>query len=265
MIKEILDANQEVRESEMTPMTPQDETQPCADCVESQATDAKAQSDHILTLYQKLLAHFGDPQWWPAASREEMIIGAILVQNVSWKNTEKALQLVREKFGFTFLALREAPIEELAACVRSTRFYQSKAARLKAFAFWIEAQCKDNLDQLFARDLTELRRLLLLAPGIGPETADDILLYAANQPSFVIDTYTKRIMRRVGIGPERDSYEAWRAYFMERLPPDALLYNRYHALIDRLGNQLCRVKDPLCSDCPLKDCCVHARAKSLLD
>ena len=239
--------------------------QPCADHAASHAVSANAQSDLLHKLYHKLLAHYGDPNWWPAASREEMMIGAILVQNVSWKNTVTALHLVRERFGFTFRALREAPLDELAACIRATRFYQSKAARLQAFSFWIEAQCGDDLDRLFARDAIELRRHLLSAPGIGPETADDILLYAAELPSFVIDSYTKRIMRRIAIGPERDTYEAWRSFFMERLPADVLLYNRYHALIDQLGSQVCRASRPLCTACPLKTCCTYARSQSSAD
>jgi endonuclease III related protein len=212
--------------------------------------------EELLHIYDLMFQHFGDRQWWPAETREEIIIGAILVQSVSWKNTMKAIELLKEHQLLSFAALYDAPLEDIEACVRSTRYYKMKARKLKAFAAHIVERYNGDLALLFAQPMEDLRRELLSIYGIGPETADDIVLYAANMPSFVVDAYTKRIFSRLGWVYEDIPYEVLRQWFMDHLPQDVKLYNQYHALIDGVGHHYCLNQKPKCSECPLKVLCM---------
>jgi endonuclease-3 related protein len=142
----------------------------------------------------------------------------------------------------------------LTRLIRPCGYYNAKALKLKAFAQWLEKNYNDDLDKLFASDIAYLRQQLLSIHGIGEETADSIILYAANKPIFVIDAYTRRITSRIGITPDDNSYTAFQSLFMNNLPPDARLFNEYHALLVHLGKNVCR-KQPLCLQCPLNDIC----------
>ncbi len=213
---------------------------------------------HLLDIYERLFAHYGDRRWWPADTPEEVIIGAILVQNVAWKNVETAIARLREKGWLSLCALREAPIEEVEGCIVSTLYYRMKARKLQAFAAMVETEFAGDAGLMLALPADELRARLLAVWGIGPETADDIILYAANQPSFVIDAYTRRIFSRLGLTKEKATYEELRAFFMRHLTADVALYNQYHALIDALGHSLCLKKRPRCSECPLCTMCPSA-------
>ncbi|MCL6637236.1 MAG: hypothetical protein K6T26_04725, partial [Alicyclobacillus sp.] len=146
----------------------------------------------LLHVYERLLSHFGDRGWWPAETAEEVVIGAILVQNVAWSNVVRALDQLRQRDWLNFHALAAAPFEELAACVVSTRFYRMKAKKLKHLAEYLVAHYEGQLERLFAQPAEALRSELLALYGVGPETADDIVLYAAGLPTFVIDAYTRR-------------------------------------------------------------------------
>lgn len=212
----------------------------------------------LFEIYRSLEARLGDRQWWPAETREEMMIGALLVQNVSWANTVRALDKLRQMDLLTFPALCNAPSEAIEECIRSTRFYKSKTQKLKALAQHVVAKYDNNLDTFFHQPMEQLRGELLRIHGIGQETADDILLYAAQFPSFVIDAYTKRIFARLGLIDETIPYQDLRAWFMNHLPADVRLYNQYHALLDAIGHSFCTTKKPKCMDCPLNVHCQFA-------
>jgi endonuclease-3 related protein len=208
----------------------------------------------LTNIYQRLLERFGPQHWWPADEPFEVIVGAILTQSAAWANVEKAINNLREAGALSPEALRKLPQPKLAELVYPCGYYNAKALKLKAFADWLGNHYGDDLGRLFALDINDLRRDLLSVHGIGPETADSIILYAAEKPAFVIDAYTRRIFSRLGLAPERDSYAAYQALFMDNLPRDTQLFNEYHALLVCLGKNVCR-RQPLCGECPLNDVC----------
>jgi endonuclease-3 related protein len=208
----------------------------------------------LTDIYRRLLKRFGPQHWWPADEPFEVIVGAILTQSTAWGNVEKAIANLKKAGALSPQALRRLSQPELAEMVYPCGYYNTKALRLKAFADWLGAGYNDDLDRLFALDAAELRQELLGVHGIGPETADSIILYAAGKPVFVIDAYTRRILSRLGLAPEQESYAAYQALFSENLPLDVQLFNEYHALLVCLGKNCCR-RRPLCADCCLKDMC----------
>jgi endonuclease-3 related protein len=208
----------------------------------------------LVDIYQRLLDHFGPQHWWPAEEPFEVIIGAILTQSAAWGNVEKAIKNLRGAGALSSRALRKLSQAKLAELVYPCGYYNAKALKLKAFALWLGNHYHDDLNKLFALDAVELRHQLLSVNGVGPETADSIILYAAGKPVFVIDAYTRRIMGRLGLAPGRDSYAAYQALFTDNLPTDAKLFNEYHALLVCLGKNVCR-RQPLCADCCLNDIC----------
>jgi endonuclease-3 related protein len=208
----------------------------------------------LVDVYHRLMGRFGPQHWWPADEPFEVIIGAILTQSAAWGNVEKAINNLREAGALSPRALRKLPQSELAELVYPCGYYNAKALKLKAFALWLGNHYNDDLNKLFALNAADLRQQLLSVHGIGPETADSIILYAAGKPAFVVDAYTRRIMGRLGLAPERDSYAAYQALFTEHLPKDAQMFNEYHALLVCLGKNVCR-RQPLCADCCLEDIC----------
>ncbi len=212
-------------------------------------------------IYERLFAHYGDRRWWPAETTEEVIIGAILVQNVAWKNVVTAIDRLRGSGLLTLAALHRAPVERIEECIVSTLYYRVKAQKLKTFAAMVDREFAGDAGRLLALPANELRARLLAVWGIGPETADDIILYAAHQPSFVVDSYTRRIFFRLGLTREKATYEELRGFFMRHLPPDTALYNQYHALIDALGHSLCLNRRPRCDECPLRSICPAAKGR----
>ncbi len=210
----------------------------------------QALSQILLNIYQRLMAHYGPQHWWPAQEPFEVIVGAILTQSAAWINVEKAIANLKAAGALSPGALRQRSHSEVAQLVHPCGYYNAKAQKLKAFARWLGDQYNDSLDKLFANNTDRLRQQLLAIYGIGEETADSIILYAANKPTFVIDAYTRRIISRIGLAPRRNSYAAYQTLFMANLPADARLFNEYHALLVRLAKNICQ-PHPLCQQCCL--------------
>lgn len=163
---------------------------------------------------------------------------------------EKAIENLRRAKALSSEVLQRIPEKELAALIHSCGYYNVKARKLKAFVNWFGGRYDFSLEKMFSGDPTILREELLGVYGIGEETADSVLLYAGNKPIFVIDAYTRRIIDRLGLSPKENNYSAYQALFMSNLPPDARLFNEYHALLVRLGKEQCR-KKPVCEGCCL--------------
>lgn len=205
----------------------------------------------IQPLYDALLSRWGEQHWWPARTRLEMMLGAILTQNTAWTNVEKAISNLRENSALNFRTLDTTAPERLAEWIRPAGYFNQKAARIKGMVATIRNRFDGSLDRLFALDTPTLRSELLSWKGVGPETADSILLYAAKRPVFVIDAYTRRVLLRHGLCGEKTRYDELARLFTDSLPADAKLFNEYHALIVRLGKEHCKTK-PECSGCPLE-------------
>ena len=210
----------------------------------------------LAEVYRRLLEAHGPRGWWPGEGPFDVIIGAILTQAASWKNVELALTNLKAANCWSFQAIYACPLEELAGIVRPSGYFNAKAAKLKAFAAHVLELYDGDLDRMLDQETPPLRRELLSIHGIGPETADDILVYAAAKPSFVIDTYTTRILERLGMVPEdgRRKYEHWQALFHDNLPADVPLFNEFHALLDHHAGSACR-KTPACEGCCLLPVC----------
>lgn len=210
--------------------------------------------EELLKIYQTLLDHFGPRNWWPAETRFEVIVGAILTQFVAWRNVEQAISALKQKNLISPRALYEAEDRIIEELIRPTRFYKQKRERLKEFCEVLIKKYNGDLNRFFNQDLESLREELLDIKGIGPETADTIMLYAAEKPVFVVDAYTRRIFHRLGYFEPNIDYNSMQEFFIKHLPRDVELYNEYHALIDALGNKACR-KTPVCKECPLTKSC----------
>jgi len=216
--------------------------------------DNQSLGQTLLDIYRRLLAHFGPQHWWPAQEPFEVIVGAILTQSAAWGNVEKAIANLKAAKALSPWALRQLSASELANLVHPCGYYNAKALKLKSFAYWLGNHYDDDLNKLFANNIYDLCQQLLSIHGIGQETADSIILYAANKPIFVIDAYTRRIINRIGLAPKRNNYAAYQSLFMDNLPPDAGLFNEYHALLVCLGKNVCRSR-PLCRQCCLNNIC----------
>ena len=209
-------------------------------------------------IFQKLAAAYGPLHWWPAETPFEVAIGAILTQNTNWKNVEMAIDNLRRELALTPKALAEIPRVKLEQLIRPSGFFRQKAERLQLLVEHLFIHHHGSLEQLLLQPLDRARSELLRLKGIGPETADSILLYAGNLPSFVVDAYTRRLFERLGDLQGNEKYEEIRAWFMTQLPEDSDLFNEYHALIVEHCKRLCR-KRPRCGDCCLNDICSEAR------
>jgi endonuclease-3 related protein len=210
-------------------------------------------------VYERLFTRYGPQFWWPGEEPFEVMVGAVLTQSVAWKNVETAIAALKEIGALSPAALREMSLEQIAALIRPTVYYNVKARKLKALVGWFGESCRDSLAVMREKETFQLRNELLNVWGIGEETADSIVLYAAEKPVFVIDAYTRRILGRIGLKPDRDTYADYQAMFMKNLPADVPLFNEYHALFVRLGKEVCRPK-PLCGDCCLKEICSTGEA-----
>jgi len=195
---------------------------------------------------------FGPRQWWPGETPFEVVIGAILTQNTNWSNVEKAIKNLKTAGKLSPEGIYGLSITELAELIKPSGFFNVKAKRVKAFINWLFSRYEGNLSKMFARDLQTLRSELLSVKGIGPETADSILLYAGNMPTFVVDAYTHRIFSRHELIPEESTYDEMKSFFEENLPEDVQLFNEYHALLVNIGKTFCKTKK-VCEPCPLKD------------
>ncbi len=214
--------------------------------------DSRAALPGLQEYYRALFRALGPQNWWPARTPFEVIVGAILTQNTAWTNVEKAIANLRRERLLSPAALERVPRAKLARLIRSSGYFRQKAKKLKAFVKFLRREYGGSLAKMFRAPIPELREKLLAVHGIGPETADSILLYAARHPVFVVDAYTKRILTRHGLVTEKAGYEELRALFEKSLPRDAQLYNEFHGLIVMTGKHWCRTKNPLCHACPLQ-------------
>jgi endonuclease-3 related protein len=201
-------------------------------------------------IYERLAAHFGVTGWWPGDTPFEIAVGAILTQNTAWTNVEKAIENLKRGRLLSPRAIVSCPSETLEAAVYPTGYFRVKALRLRIFCDHLIDRYGGSMKRMARRPLEELRPELLAIPGIGPETADDILLYACDKPVFVVDAYTQRILHRHGLIEAPVRYEALRALFEGHLPADVALYKEYHGLIVYTGKDFCR-RVPRCAACPL--------------
>ena len=220
------------------------------------ASDTRSINRRLNKIYRLLLARYGPQHWWPADTDFEVIVGAILTQSAAWGNVEKAISNLKQGQVMSPRSLRKLSSDKLAKLIYPSGYYNAKALKLKAFVKYLEEAYEDSLEKLFTLDIQRLRSELLNIHGIGPETADSIILYSAHKPIFVVDAYTRRILTRVGLNPLRDNYSDFQAIFMDNLPADEKLFNEYHALLVRHGKEVCK-KVPLCEICCLKQLCLY--------
>lgn len=204
-------------------------------------------------LYSKLRSNFGFLNWWPGETKVEIVAGAILTQNTAWKNVEKAINNLKERGMLSLDGLANSGLKEIESAVKPSGFYRQKARKLKNFFMYIKENYS-SLEEFFKKDKEDLRKELLSLNGIGKETADSIILYAAEKPTFVVDAYTRRIMHRVYNLDEDIEYDRLKRYFEEELGPDLELYKDFHAQFVELGKRFCK-KKPVCKECPLRDVC----------
>jgi endonuclease-3 related protein len=205
-------------------------------------------------VYARLAARFGPAGWWPGETPFEVCLGAILTQNTSWANAEKALGVLRTRGRLSYSRLRSLPVSRLAVLIRSCGTFNVKARRVAAFLSFLGSEFGGSVEAMRGAKPGELRTKLIAVHGIGRETADSIALYAAGQLLFVVDAYTRRVFTRLGLLRGDEAYDDIQRIFMEHLLPDASLFNDYHAQIVRLAKDVCRPR-PRCGDCPLEDLC----------
>lgn len=205
----------------------------------------------LIEMYERLLRTVGPRHWWPGESPFEVIVGAILTQNTSWTNVEKAIDNLKKAGILSPLGIRGLERDELSQAIRPSGFYRLKASRLKRFVDFFYDEFAGDMSRMRSQDLESLRERLLKVNGIGPETADSILLYALEKPIFVVDAYTKRIFSRHDLISERWGYGEVQDMVMGELGRDVGIYNEFHALLVFLGKSWCR-RIPHCGGCPLE-------------
>lgn len=206
----------------------------------------------LMNIYNKLFSFYGHQYWWPGDSPFEIAVGAILTQNTSWLNVEKAIRNLKKERLLNAKALYYLPTEKLASLIRPAGYYNIKAKRLKSFMKFLFKCYNGSMKKMQKEMISSLRGKLLGVNGIGEETADSILLYALQKPVFVIDAYTKRVFSSHGIIEYKAAYEEYQKMFHQELDEDVQLFNEYHALLVRVGKEHCKPK-PLCEKCPLNE------------
>lgn len=217
------------------------------------AQPPKTEPSELLRRYFGRMFHELGPQgWWPARTRFEIILGAILTQNTSWQNVVLALQRLRKEGLLSLPRLKRATCAEIESCLRPAGFFRQKARTIRSFLDWLEYHCHGSLAAMFQRPAAELRRELLNIKGLGPETADAILLYAVGRPFFVADAYTRRILGRHGLVAEDARYSTVQDFLHHHLPADLALFNEFHALLVAVGKRFCKRTAPQCAGCPLE-------------
>jgi len=216
------------------------------------AQPARAAGKTLQQFYATLVERFGPQRWWPARTRLEIILGAILTQNTAWRNAALALKQLRQAGRLSWAGLRQASLAELEEGIRPAGFYRQKARAIRNFMDWLARVHGGSLDSLFALSPAEVRRQLLERKGLGPETVDAILLYAGRHPFFVADAYTRRILSRHGMLRAQATYAEAQRLLHEHLPQDQALFNEFHALLVEAGKRYCRREAPKCDGCPLE-------------
>ena len=210
----------------------------------------------INDIYRRLSEAYGPQRWWPAESPFEVMVGAVLTQSAAWTNVEKAILNLKTAQVLSPDAIRNMSFSELAEYIKSSGYYNVKARKLKSLVYWFGEKYADDIGSMAEIETQKLREELLAVYGIGPETADSIILYALGKPVFVIDAYTRRIFSRIGLIGEEDSYNDCQKLFTANLRTDTALFNEYHALIVKLAKEACN-KKPACGSCCLSQICPH--------
>lgn len=208
-------------------------------------------TNRIVEIHTRLFDHFGPQHWWPGETPFEIMLGAVLTQNTSWRNVSMVIEALKGEGLLFFSALEALPTEILAEKIRPSGYYNQKAKRLKGLFAAIREDSGD-LETFLDQDTATLREKLLAVKGIGPETADSITLYAAGKPVFVVDAYTYRILLRHDLIADDAGYEEIQDLFLGKLPTETQLFNEYHALLVRLAKEYCKKSNPLCDACPLQ-------------
>jgi len=208
--------------------------------------------EKIRRFYEALLAAYGPQGWWPADTPFEVAVGAILTQNTAWRNVERAIANLRREGLLSPEALARVDAEHLAVCLRPAGYFRIKAGRLKNFIRLLTERFGGRLEDLFALSTSELRETILGVSGIGPETADSIVLYAAHRPVFVVDAYTARVLHRHGLAEQDATYADLQELMQSSLPDDVEVFQEYHALLVAVAKQRCKKRQPVCPGCPLE-------------
>lgn len=216
------------------------------------------------TILFKLENHFGDQRWWPAESNFEIMVGAILAQNTSWSNAEKAICSLKNAKALGVEHIDKMPLMDLQQLIRPSGFYRLKARRIKTLTASLMEKFDGDVNRLKSLSLSCARSFLLKMNGVGPETADCMLLYAIGKPIFVIDSYTKRLLQRIGVEHTVNTYDHWQHFFMKNIPPDLRTYQQYHALMVAQSKLYCR-STPSCYGCPLLSLCKLGQSEKFLD
>ncbi len=211
----------------------------------------------LMYVYDALYEAFGPQNWWPGETQLEVIVGAVLTQNTSWKNVERAIMQMKRNGLLSLETLNVLGMEKLAELIRPSGYYNIKADRLREVVRFLSEN--GGIEVLSTRDTKGLRKDLLNIKGVGEETADSVLLYAFERPVFVVDAYTRRIFSRLGMLSERSRYSEIQRFFQDSLTESVKLFNEYHALIVRHGKEICRAKNPKCGECPLGEICEYKR------
>ena len=211
----------------------------------------KSQKKYLMEIYDLLFNAFGPQRWWPGETPFEIAVGAILTQNTNWGNVEKAINNLKKQNALNVKAMHNMADKKLVLLIKPAGYYNIKAKRLKNFLDFFTNHYKGSIEKMKTEDKKALREKLLNINGIGPETADSILLYALEKPIFVIDAYTKRVLKRHNVVSEKADYYELQEIFHKNLPQDTTLFNEFHALFVKLGKDFCRTK-PRCEACPLK-------------
>ncbi len=212
---------------------------------------AQSTAETLREMYAALMEAYGPQAWWPGETPTEVVIGAILTQNTSWKNVERAIARLRSAGALDWGRLRDLPAEEVAELIRPAGYFNVKARRLKNFVAWLFAEAGGDLAGLADRDVGSLRESLLSISGVGRETADAILLYALGKTTFVVDAYTARVAKRHRLIDVEAGYDELKELFEGALPADAAMFNEYHALIVEVGKRHCKPRAQ-CAGCPLE-------------
>lgn len=218
------------------------------------------EESNLKGVYACLLKTFGSQHWWPGETTFEIIVGAILTQNTNWGNVEKAIKRLKERKLLSVKSLTHVSSDDLADAIRPAGYFNVKTKRLKNFLFFLTSQYNGSLKKMEKTETSILRRELLSVNGIGPETADSILLYAFSRSIFVVDTYTQRIFARLNFVPEKEDYYKLQELFHSALGLSTPVFNEYHALIVALGKDYCK-PTPCCPKCPLRNRCFYFQKK----
>ena len=207
-------------------------------------------------VYSGLKKHYGWQQWWPAETDFEIMVGAILTQSTSWSNVEKAIDSLKSAHALDLEIINEMPRDHLSQLIYSAGFHNVKPDRLKSLSSYLLANFDGKIEALKRLPTGRARSQLLALDGIGPETADAILLYALGKSVFIVDTYTKRLFTRLGYSVEQDSYDSWQTFFASQIHKSTYTFQQYHALIVEHSKARCKSK-PICNSCPLASYCTY--------